>query len=909
MFRRLGIRSRLLTLLAIPTVALVALSGVGVVRATRTADASAQVTQLMAQVSRTADLVGDLQNERQRSVVYISSGRQAGESAVAAARRLTDRNLTALSATAVSDPGSGTSFHEAMDQATGVLEGLDAHRAKILGSEQTGLTAGQARTYYDRAIEELIVVGGELRETTGDEVLRERVLNLTILARVKELVARERMLMGAVFTRDELTDDRRAEIAANVEAQASYRDLYAATVPADSTALYDEVVGGSEVDTVATWRRLAIGLHKVDSPTIGFDPTEYDQAMNFKLRRLDVVEAELSERLVDAAAELQAEAEREQLAFLGVAVVAVLLALVLALITSRSLVRPLRQLDASARDLRERLPKVVARLQHADATPDPDDMIEPTRVSSPPELARLGGALDDVGTVAVEVATEQARLRASISEMFTNFARRNQRLLDRQLSLIDALESDEADPDRLAELFTLDHLSTRMRRNAESLLVLAGTEPTRAGSAPIELADVVRAAVSEIEDYERVTVNVGHQERVVGHAASSLAHLLAELLDNAAAFSPPSSHVYLDVAASPDGVTQLVVRDSGIGMTPEEISAANERIADPPLIDAAVSKLLGFFVVGRLARRLGVKVQLEPGEPRGLRVVVELAEHLLVTDSQNDEADGSRPVGLTASELPAVPSGPVRRTGPVERTASGLARRGQPTQATEAPADQPEEPVTTGADVAQPAATTGEQPSRLVDFASGRLRAERTVRAEGQDVTAEPLRTLSPIDEAAEWRSRPQEPAETPAEAAPVAATDGGTAQATGAGLTRRTPRAKPAPLPPPAVARPAAPISPDTVANTLASLQSGWRQAENALSDTPAQTHSTESVVGGDHRADGSTTADPNETTDVTDVIGVAPVETSNGSAALWSSRSRRGAKSTPSSWSTPWPAEKDRR
>jgi signal transduction histidine kinase len=207
---------------------------------------------------------------------------------------------------------------------------------------------------------------------------------------------------------------------------------------------------------------------------------------------------------------------------------------------------------------------------------------------------------------AVRVAAEQAALRTSVSAMFLNLARRSQALVDRMIGELDQIERGEEDPKRLAQLFELDHLATRMRRNDENLLVLAGADSTRIQREPAALMDVLRAAQSEVEHYTRVDFVIIDQDiEIAAHAVNDLVHLVAELFDNATAFSPPDTSIRVEARRLGErGV--LRVEDRGIGMSPDQYAELNERLATPPMVDVAVSRMMGLVVVARLAARHGV---------------------------------------------------------------------------------------------------------------------------------------------------------------------------------------------------------------------------------------------------------------------------------------------------------------
>jgi anti-sigma regulatory factor (Ser/Thr protein kinase) len=243
--------------------------------------------------------------------------------------------------------------------------------------------------------------------------------------------------------------------------------------------------------------------------------------------------------------------------------------------------------------------------------------VTPVAVRAKDELAEMADAFNAVGRAAVELAAKQAATRQGVADMFVNLGRRNQALINRQLTFIDQLERDEQDPDTLEDLFRLDHLATRMRRNAESLLVLAGAEQARRWTESVDVANVVRGALSEIEEYNQVAL--GDLERVLvrGTVVADLAHLLAELLENATAFSPPASSVSVSGRMMSEGYVISIV-DEGIGMEPKALDEANGRIDASSHLDEAPSRVLGLYVVGRLAARHGIRVRLVPSHERGI---------------------------------------------------------------------------------------------------------------------------------------------------------------------------------------------------------------------------------------------------------------------------------------------------
>lgn len=309
-------------------------------------------------------------------------------------------------------------------------------------------------------------------------------------------------------------------------------------------------------------------------------------------------------------------------------VIAVVAAFVVSTRLANGIVRPLRSLRRTAHDIAERqLPMLIEQVQ--DSESDDDLPVVPAvELDTDDEVEDVAEAFNVVRHTAVGLAAEQARSRRNVSRMFVSLGRRNQGLLSRQLEFIDRLESEESNPELLDNLFRLDHLATRMRRNAESLLVLAGEQPSRRWSEPVSLTDVVRGAVAEVEDYQRVNLEGIDEAQLVGSAVGDVSHLLAELIENATHFSPPDSAVMVLGRRVTDGYALAIV-DDGVGMTEEQLRAANERIEASPQIERVPSSYLGLFVVGRLAARHDIRVRLVESTTEGVTAKVLLPNTLV----------------------------------------------------------------------------------------------------------------------------------------------------------------------------------------------------------------------------------------------------------------------------------------
>src|SRR6201995_4085037 len=320
-----------------------------------------------------------------------------------------------------------------------------------------------------------------------------------------------------------------------------------------------------------------------------------------------------------------------------ISIATLLLLIIVLLITTfvaRSMIRPLRKLRADALEVAgSKLPEMGGRLRESGGG-DASAEIEPIGVNSTDEIGEVARAFDQVHREAVRLAADEAMLRGNLNAMFVNLSRRSQSLIERQLSLIDNLEQSEQDADRLSSLFRLDHLATRMRRNSENLLVLAGHEAaTRRWSQPVPLVDVLRAAISEIEQYERVVLNVQPGIQVIGQAVNDVGHLVAEIVENATTFSPEDTQVYVTGQPLTSGGVLLDITDNGVGISEREMAHANWRLDNPPVVDVAVSRRMGLFVVGRLAARHGVRVRLRHAQSGGLTALIWLPESVAAPES------------------------------------------------------------------------------------------------------------------------------------------------------------------------------------------------------------------------------------------------------------------------------------
>ncbi|WP_141703661.1 sensor histidine kinase [Planobispora rosea] len=513
-------------------------------------------------------------------------------------------------------------------------------RYQLDGLAKTRELPGTSRAEsYSKLIQPLLQLHEELAVIGEDPDIVGDSRGLSALAYAKEEVSRQRArLLAGYYAPSLITPQQVEEFIASRSRLAERRTEFAIEAGATNgqllnTALVDERVTRAELTKA---KAIALASNPNTTGRLLTDLAEVKQWFNDNgatLERIKKVEDKVAADVITRARELEDTEQRNAIVAAGLILALLLLVLGLTVIIARSMVLPLRRLRVEALDVAGfKLPEVVRQLRVSGDTRTPE--VAPISVDSKDEIGEVAKAFDEVHRQAVRLAAEESELRSNISAMFVNLSRRTQTLVERQISLIDGLEKGEQDGGRLADLFKLDHLATRMRRNSENLLVLAGHEPTRRRSQPAKLVDVVRASLSEVEDYERVQVKVHRAISVAGSAANDIVHLVAELVENAIQFSPRASQVVVSSSMIEGGGALLAVSDAGIGMTGEELVEINRRLADPPVVDVSVSRRMGLFVVGRLALRHGIRVQLRPQEAGGLIAMVLFPPEIIVPAAQ-----------------------------------------------------------------------------------------------------------------------------------------------------------------------------------------------------------------------------------------------------------------------------------
>ncbi|MDR2988718.1 MAG: nitrate- and nitrite sensing domain-containing protein, partial [Nocardiopsaceae bacterium] len=672
--RRRSIRAMLTPLFVVPLVSLIALWGFAasgpLLNALREHDFTTENQRYGGQ----AQALG-LQLAQERSAVFVWLSNEHHQPATALTKQIqmTDGAIAAFqrgvhSGTNMSLRSAGPAL-ASFDEALGKLDNI---RAKVVSRRIGALGAFEA---YNAIIDSQFRLYNGLIEVDNSTLLRQATASLTA-GRALEMADREVTLVnGALANGGHMTRGERLLFAATVANQrlliddalkeldpalaSGYRDVYTSPAYKHFSAIEDRIVssigyGGSLPVTRTEWSTTAFSLLG------GFQKAELkDRAI---LARNGTA---IGNRLL-----------LEVLLAGGLGLIAVVLSVILMIRFGRRITRELTSLQRSAQELAtERLPSVVEQLSHgedidavalpaitASATAGPVTATSATtrpattgsattgsQTKVPPavgrivETAKVAEAFAAVQSTAIEAAVGQARLRRGVSQVFRNMAWRSQALLHRQLDLLDRMERTTTDAGTLEELFQLDHLTTRMRRHAEGLIILSGEAPGRGWREPVPVVDVLRAAVAEVEDYTRVGVLTRNTDALAGVAVADVIHLLAELIENATTSSPANTEITVRAERVAHGIV-VEVEDRGLGMTDEDMELANDRFANPPEFDLADSDKLGFFVVARLAARHNIKITLRMSPYGGVSAIVLLPHTITVTpDAEDNEIISSYP--------------------------------------------------------------------------------------------------------------------------------------------------------------------------------------------------------------------------------------------------------------------------
>ncbi|WP_367318206.1 nitrate- and nitrite sensing domain-containing protein [Streptomyces sp. HUAS ZL42] len=633
-------RTQLLAVVIVPIVTALVLGGLRVGSAVQNAQDANNASQLVRVVDKRTTLLQEIENERDLMALYVAAGRTGGTGRLGAQHSKVDAALARVRAEDAHvrrKPSSALATR---------LAPLDAFGRKVTSLRHT-VTQSKMRwpsvvNAYTALIAGLTDALDLLTPDTVHQALAVRADALETFAKATEKASLQRALVGGALTQGHFDANEVQSLALASRQQQALMVQFRSTAPPALRQFYERTVTGRDIHQAETLQKQA--LTQQGTGRLRLDADTWFDTMTSKLELMRVVEKRLVGSLEEESLREQRHSERSVFIASLIELLILLLAFCVTYFLVQSIVGPLHTLHASALDIAERrLPEVVRLLRGSSGAQLEAIEVEHTAIGSSDEIGGVARAFDDVHRSSVRLAFEQAQLRGRINAMFVNLSQRSQGLVERQLELIDRLENGEQDPDLLATLFKVDHLATRMRRNGENLLVLAGGKAGRRWSVPVRLVDVLRAAISEIEQYQRVQLRGLVTADVDGRAVNDIVHLIAELLENATTYSSPDTEVLVTCRLVSGGGAKVEIQDSGVGMSTQDLSEANEKLLNPPVVDVAVARRMGMFVIGRLSGRHGIRVQLRGSSPHGVTAMVMLPQNLV-----REHEDHMDPPGLSA---------------------------------------------------------------------------------------------------------------------------------------------------------------------------------------------------------------------------------------------------------------------
>ncbi|WJK42324.1 nitrate- and nitrite sensing domain-containing protein [Solwaraspora sp. WMMA2056] len=652
------IRSKLAVILVVPLAAVAALATVRLVDVGQGA-LDARMVRSMAEISvDVSALAQEVHKERMAALSFLA-GDGADPEAYNVQVRRTDERVVAYTA----ERDRAGDVPDAVDRQ---LVAIDDHLDTLNATRQEVLSRGEmpvqeAVLRYGVILSDLISYGEVLGQVSGDGEVPDSLRAVSAFARAKAATAEEEAIVFAALSGGRLEEEQFSSYLATLTGQQEALLSFSLAASPWEQALVDNSVTGDAVflaDRVSTEITRSVGQQSRIGAT---QAARTVGAVNDLMRWAEI---QLEARLLQRATEVSTNVTRQAVIESILVLIALVLAIALAVVLARSLNDSLRRLRDGALSVADRdLPEAVAKLRDVNDLNDrgPEEIVrslrDPIRLPNRDEVGEVGRAFNVVHREAVRIAAEQAALRASVSAMFLSLARRSQTLVDRMIGELDTIERNEEDPKRLAQLFQLDHLATRMRRNDENLLVLAGADSTAPRREDALLVDAMRAAQSEVEAYNRIEFGTIDTDILISASAvNDVVRLVAELLDNATRFSPPTTTVVADARRLRDYVL-IQVEDRGLGLSEEQLDNLNRRLAEPSTMDVSAFRLMGLAVVSRLAGRYGIRVELRPNVDGGTLAQVTLPSSILVLPQRTREPVGGRGrPGLAAEPISAAPT-------------------------------------------------------------------------------------------------------------------------------------------------------------------------------------------------------------------------------------------------------------
>ncbi|WP_433283425.1 nitrate- and nitrite sensing domain-containing protein [Micromonospora sp. CA-244673] len=670
------IRSKLALILVVPVAAVIALATIRLVSVGEGAYEANRIRSLTALSIDVSALTQDLHKERMAAASFLVAPNQKPD-AYNLRVRSTDERIAAYQEERgkLGDvPASVRDRLKVIDDHLGTLNGT---RQEVLDRQQ--MPVSEASLRYGIILDDLVAYGDTLAQQPGAEALADARRAVAAFAHAKAEVAEEEAVAFTALSTGRIDEEQFSSFVATLTGQQEALLSFSRAAEPAQRSLVDRTVSG---DAVQLSDRVANDISRSVGQAPLVNQNEAAAAVGAVGDLMRWAEIELLNQLLADADAVRTDVIRQAVVESLLVLLTLAIAVTLAVVLARSLNDSLRRLREGALAVANHdLPDAVSRLQNVNAIGDGgvDEIVQqvrdPIKLTNRDEVGQVASAFNVVHREAVRVAAEQAALRTSVSAMFLNLARRSQSLVDRMIGELDAIERSEEDPKRLAQLFELDHLATRMRRNDENLLVLAGADSAVPRRDDALLVDVLRAAQSEVELYNRIEFGtVDTDISVAAHAVNDVVRLVAELLDNATRFSPPNTIVVADGRRIRDYVL-IQVEDRGLGLSDEQLDSLNRRLAAPPTVDVAAFRLMGLAVVSRLASRYGIRVELRRNVEGGTVAQVTLPNATVVLPANRGQAPLTRP-----RQPLAVEQSPLSQLGAADALA-GAGRAGTATLA------------------------------------------------------------------------------------------------------------------------------------------------------------------------------------------------------------------------------------
>ncbi len=644
-----SIRQKILLLVLVPVLSLIGLYIFALGLTARNAiNLSRTNTLKNATALPAGNFITALEAERVLALIYLSRPTGANLAALENAEGKTAATVTAMRL-ALTSSGTTGNASPGEKQAIAVLLG-DAARLPSLHSQIRAqiITRSQAFADYNGLVaDDFSLLQQVVLQETNEKVGTQSLAILRV-GRSEELLGQEEALVLADLAAGKWPTADREQFAELAGARRFSYSQNLIDLNAPSRALFTRYVSAQALAALAAQENALITDPATSRPP-AVSPTSWEQTTGAVTAGLTKATGQTG-NLITTEAQHDARATYLTLGLAGgIGLAAVILSILVSFWIGRGLVRELAALRDSARELAtKRLPDVVRRLaagQHVDVPTDAPDL-----PSSSVEIGQVQEAFSAVQRTAVEAAVGQARLRQGISDIFRNLARRSQSLLHRQLTLLDGMERRASNPDELEDLFRIDHLTTRMRRHAESLIILSGDAPARGWRRPVPFVNVLRAAVAEVEDYTRIKVNADTGAALSGPAVADVIHMIAELAENAVTFSPPNTPVQVTGDVVGRGFA-VEIEDRGLGLSDERRAELNELLNNPPAFDLSGSDQLGLFVASQLARKHDIKISLRSSPYGGTTAIVLIPQSLVVPEENYRQLGGETPSGDRPAQL------------------------------------------------------------------------------------------------------------------------------------------------------------------------------------------------------------------------------------------------------------------